>query len=154
MKTIEIITREVVYVHPSISVSEAARVMRDRHVGSVVVVEETDSGRIPVGLLTDRDIAIAVVAHDHDASTMRVADVMTRDLVMARAEDSVTDALRLMRSRGVRRLPVTTSQGMLAGIVTLDDLLEAVADEIAGLVQTIKAERSREGRERATAAPV
>jgi len=125
-------------------VAEAARLMREQHVGSLVVIEETDNGRVVIGMLTDRDIAIAVVALDFNAQTLRVADVMSSSLVTVRAEDSVHDVLSLMRRHGVRRIPVTMEQDVLIGIVTLDDLLEIAAEELRGFVQAIESERKRE----------
>lgn len=140
----EICNRTVVFAYRNMSVSEAARLMREQHVGSLVVVEETDGGRMVVGMLTDRDIVVAVVARDLEAQTLRVADIMSSDVVTARAEDSVNDVLSLMRRHGVRRIPVTTAQGVLVGLVTLDDLLEIAAEELRGFVQAIESGRKRE----------
>lgn len=139
-----ICNRAVVFAYKHMSVAEAARLMREQHVGSLVVIEETDNGRVVIGMLTDRDIAIAVVALDFNAQTLRVADVMSSGLVTVRAEDSVHDVLSLMRRHGVRRIPVTTEQDVLIGIVTLDDLLEIAAEELRGFVQAIESERKRE----------
>lgn len=144
----EICNRTVVFVYKNMSVSEAARLMLEQHVGSLVVVEDTGEGRVVVGMLTDRDIAIAVVARDFNAETLRVAEVMSGDLVTARTQDSVNDVLGLMRRHGVRRVPVTSAQGVLIGIVTLDDLLEIVAEELRGVVQAIESESKREARVR------
>ena len=139
-----ICNRAVVFAYKHMSVAEAARLMLEEHVGSLVVVEETDNGRVVIGMLTDRDIVVAVVARDFNAQTLRVADVMSSGLVTARAEDSVHDVLGLMRRHGVRRIPITTEQDVLIGIVTLDDLLEIAAEELRGFVQAIESERKRE----------
>jgi CBS domain-containing protein len=144
----EICTRTVVFAYKNMSVSEAARLMRDEHVGSLVVIEETGIGRVVVGMLTDRDIVIGVVARDFNAQNLRVADIMSSDLITARPEDSVNDVLSQMRRHGVRRIPVVAAQGVLIGIVTLDDLLEIVAEELRGLVQAIESEHRRETRVR------
>lgn len=69
---------------------------------------------------------------------------MSTELVTVREQDSITDALRLMRERGVRRVPVLTHSGALAGIVTIDDVLDMVAKELADIVHAIKRERVRE----------
>lgn len=140
----EICNRTVVFAYKHMCVAEAARLMREQHVGSLVVIDETDSGRVVIGMLTDRDIAIAVVARDFNAQTLRVADVMSSDLITARADDSVHDVLSLMRRHGVRRIPVTAELGVLIGIVTLDDLLEIAAENLRGFVQAIESERKRE----------
>jgi len=142
----EFCNRTVVFGHRNMSVSEAARLMREQHVGSLVVIEETGNGRVVVGMLTDRDIAIAVVARDFNAQTMRVADVMSQYLVTARTEDSLNEVLSLMRRHGVRRVPVTTAEGVLIGIMTLDDLLEIIAEQLRGVVQAIESESRHEAR--------
>jgi CBS domain-containing protein len=124
--------------------SEAARLMLEHHVGSLIVVEERGSGKIPVGILTDRDIVVAVVARDLDARTIPVSEVMSTDVVSVRDEDHVKDALKLMRRRGVRRAPVVTRSGMLVGIVTLDDLLRTLVGQLNDLAGAISTELSVE----------
>lgn len=144
----EICNRTVVFATEEMSVKEAAELMRDRHVGSLVVVREAHAGRIVTGMVTDRDIAIVAVARDFDPQTLRVADIMSRDPVTARAEDSVNDALSLMRESGIRRVPVTADDGVLIGIITLDDLFEVLAEEMLGLAQAVTSGRKREARVR------
>jgi CBS domain-containing protein len=148
MRVSDIYNREVVFAYKSMTLSEAARLMREKHVGSLVVVEEGAHGHAPVGVLTDRDITVAVVAKDLDARTISVGEAMSGDLLTVREDDSVIEALRLMRERGVRRVPVTQRDGTLVGIVTLDDLLEVVADQLRELVRAIASERSHEARAR------
>jgi CBS domain-containing protein len=138
----------VVFAYRSMAPNEAARLMREHHVGSLVVVEERDTGKSPIGMLTDRDIAIAVVARDLDPRTLAVSEVMTTDVVSVRDDDSVLDALALMRRRGVRRVPVVTRAGLLVGIVTLDDLLRIVVAQLDDLVGAISGELAAEARER------
>ena len=138
----------VVFAYKGMALNEAARLMREHHVGSLVVVEERDAGKSPIGMLTDRDIAIAVVARDLDPRTLAVSEVMTTEVVSVRDDDSVLDALALMRRRGVRRVPVVTSAGLLVGIVTLDDLLRIVVAQLDDLVGAISGELAAETRER------
>lgn len=144
----EICNRMVVVTYRSVALSEAARVMREHHVGSLVVVEETDAGRLPVGMLTDRDIVVSVVAKDLDARNLAVVDAMSAEPVTVREGDSMFDALRLMRQRGVRRVPVTGDKGQLVGIVTVDDVLEIIAEEMGDLVRAIGNEQRQESRRR------
>jgi|SRR5262245_48662381 len=143
----EICNRIVVYADRGMPLTDAANLMREHHVGSLVVVDETARGRVPVGILTDRDIVIEVVAGKVDLRTLTVGDVMASDVVTAREDDSIVDALHLMR-RGVRRLPVVTMEGLLAGIVTVDDLLRVAAEQLGDLVRVIGAQQSREARMR------
>lgn len=144
----EICNRVVVIATEDMSVKQAAELMRDEHVGSLVVVREADLGRIVVGMVTDRDIAIVAVARDFDPQTLRVADIMSGVPVTARPSDSINEVLSLMRQHGVRRVPVTSEKGVLIGIVTLDDLLEIFAEEMQVFVQAIATERGHETRAR------
>jgi CBS domain-containing protein len=142
----DICSRDVVFTDENMSLKQAAGLMRDQHVGSLVVVRETDLGRVVVGMLTDRDITIIAVARDFDPQTLKVADIMSAELVTARPTESVNEVLSRMRTHGIRRVPVTTEQGVLVGIVTLDDLLEVMAEEMNGFVQAIGRAQKREGR--------
>jgi CBS domain-containing protein len=128
--------------------TDAARLMRERHVGSVVVVEESGMGRVPVGMLTDRDIVVAVVAGEVDPRTLTAGEVMSGELVTVRPGDSAEHALQVMRRRGIRRVPVVSEAGTLAGIVALDDLLEKVAEQLSDAVRAIASEQVHETRAR------
>jgi CBS domain-containing protein len=101
-----------------------------------------------VGVLTDRDIVTAVVARDLDPRRLTVGDVMSAELVTAREGDSVLDVLAAMRNKGVRRVPVTDAKGVLLGMVTLDDLLGVVSEQLRALVEAIESEQQREQRAR------
>jgi CBS domain-containing protein len=144
----EFCNRDVVFAYRGTRLVEAARLMRERHVGSVVVVVDRLSERVPVGMLTDRDIVVAVVAKELDPRALTVGDVMDGELLAVREQDAITDTLRLMREKGVRRVPVLTHSGALAGILTLDDLLELAAQELGDFARTFRRERERETRAR------
>ena len=144
----ELCNREVVFVYRDTRLVEAARLMREHHVGSLVVVVERLSERVPVGIVTDRDIVIAVVAKELDPRTLTVADVLTDSLVTVREQDDVSDTLRVMREAGIRRVPVLSRSGALAGILTLDDVLELMAEEMNDFARTMVKERLREVRVR------
>jgi CBS domain-containing protein len=144
----EICNREVVVAYRDMGLVEAAGLMRENHVGSLVVVVDRLSERVPVGMLTDRDLTVAVIAKEVDPQPLTVRDVMSTELVTVREQDSMADALRLMRERGVRRLPVLTRSGALAGILTIDDMLDIVAEQLNDVVHAIARERVRETRVR------
>jgi len=144
----ELCNREVVFAYRNTPLVEAARLMREHHVGSLVVVVDRLSERVPVGILTDRDIVVAVVAKELDPRGLTVGDVVTGELIAVREKDGMPDALRLMREKGVRRVPVLTHSGALAGILTIDDLLDLMAEELGALARTINRERVRETRVR------
>jgi CBS domain-containing protein len=142
----EICNREAVIAYRDTSLAEAARLMREHHVGSLIVVVDRAKERVPVGILTDRDIVVAVVAKELDARTLKVGEVMSGGVFAVREQDGLAEVLRAMREHGVRRVPVVTPSGALAGILTIDDLLELVADELGDFVRTISRERVRETR--------
>jgi CBS domain-containing protein len=144
----EICNREVVFAYRDTSLVEAARLMREHHVGSLVVVVEHGAERVPVGILTDRDIVVAAVAEEGDVRKLSVADVMSAGLFVVREQDGLAEVLRAMREHGVRRVPVVTPSGALAGIIAIDDLLELVAEELGDFVRTVGHERLRETRTR------
>ena len=118
------------------SVRTAAQRMGTRNVGTLVVLNEI--GR-PVGILTDRDVAVRVVGQGRDPYSTSVGSVMTEDLETVPEDISVEDALRRMRSRGVRRLPVTNGDGECLGMVSLDDILAHLVKEFAVLGRLLEA---------------
>jgi CBS domain-containing protein len=120
---------------PQESVRDVARRMRDRQVGTLIVVD--DQAR-PMGLVTDRDIVTRLVAADRDASRTPVVDLMTPMPTTVLQDTSVESALGHMRVGRLRRLPVVNGSGALVGIVTLDDILALLAEEfslIGGLLE-------------------
>lgn len=144
----EICNREVVAANPNMNLAEAAMLMREQHVGSLVVCVDRLSERTPVGMLTDRDLTVAVVAKELHPRKVNVGEVMSPELFTVREKDSVAEVLRLMRERGVRRVPVVTESGALAGIVTIDDVLDIVAEQLRDVVHAIERERVQETRVR------
>jgi len=135
---------EVVTVTPSTTVAECAQIMRAQHVGSVVVINDKGERDDPRGIVTDRDIVIETVAVGLDPKTLTAGDVMTSPLATVRESDDILDALARMREHGVRRLPVLDDDGHLAGIIAVDNLLEALAEQLDAVVRVIKAEQTRE----------
>ena len=130
------------------SIGTCARRMHDEHVGCLVVVERNDGSEFPVGMLTDRDIAIEVVAFGLDPATLTAGDVMTEKPATVDEDEDLLGALAHMRERGVRRLPVVRPDGALSGMLALDNLLEALGEEIDGVVGVMRAQRTRELRSR------
>ncbi len=141
-------TRNVITIRKPESVVEAARRMRQYHVGDLVVVEgERD---IPIGVLTDRDLVVSVLANDVEHLTkLDVGDVLTHEVMVAREDEDVSDVLYRMQKRGVRRVPVVDRAGALTGIFTLDDVLGLLADDMASVFALVKRQRQREAERRA-----
>lgn len=118
--------REVVHAPRETTVRVAAKLMRHYHVGTLVVVEETNGSRLPTGIVTDRDIVVEVDAVDLDSKTITIGDIMSPELVTVREDEGLLQAVEIMRFEGVRRLPVVDQAGNLTGIVSVDDLFEAL----------------------------
>ena len=135
--------REVIVTGVETSVAEAAALMREHHVGDVIVVEEGDQ-KTPVGLVTDRDVVVEITALGLDPDSVAVTDIMTRELETVTEDTEFWDAVSHMRRHGVRRLPVVNSSGGLEGILTLDDVLELTAEMLGGLVTAISRELDQE----------
>ncbi|MGZ5260927.1 MAG: CBS domain-containing protein [Burkholderiales bacterium] len=146
MRTIgEICQREVTIGTLDMTVGAAAKLMRHRHVGSVVIVDRAN-GEIgaPIGIVTDRNIVIEVTAADLNANALTVGDIMCRDLVTAGEDEGVLEAMQIMRYKGVRRLPVVGENGKLVGIIAIDDLIEVLADQLGELSKIFAREQARE----------
>lgn len=133
MNTGSICTREVTVCAPQATILEAAQLMREQHVGDLVVVEVVDGRRVPVGMLTDRDIVLAIVAKQANPEKIFVNEVMSAPPTLVNERDDLWLAASRMRLNGVRRLPVVDDAGGLSGIVSLDDLLEAVSGLLSEL---------------------
>lgn len=120
---------------PDASIRDVAKRMADEKVGSVII-ERNDE---PVGIITDRDITVSVVAEGKDFVGMTARDVMTRDPITAEADDGVYQLCQKMRKHGIRRMPITDDD-KLVGIVTLDDLVILLEDEMRDLSDVVRAE--------------
>lgn len=130
----DICRREVVTVKADTDVEEAAQIMRERHVGDLIVVMGKGNNVKPIGVLTDRDIVALVVAKGIDPKTVNVEDVMMRHPVTAREDVGIGALIAEMQERGVRRVPVVDHQGRLTGIVSANDLYQLLVSELMGLV--------------------
>ncbi len=140
----QICNRETVIAWRETSIAEAARLMRAHHVGDLVIIEKRNGRSVPVGILTDRDLVIEILAKDVDPTTVTAGDAMSDRLVTARETDSLFESLKRMRAQGVRRMPVVDAEGGLVGIVTADDFLDLLAEEISALAQLVTREQARE----------
>ena len=140
----EVCNRDVVVVKKEDSMFEAAKLMRQYHVGDVVVVEETEGKAVPIGILTDRDIVIEVIAENVPLDSVLVEDVMSRELVTARESCGIWDSIKTMHTKGVRRIIVVNDAGGLEGILSIDDLIEFLADELSDLAKALTREQDKE----------
>ncbi len=115
---------------PQATVLEAAQLMNDRHIGSVLVTE----GNQLVGIFTERDVLRRVVAEQRDPATTTVADVMTSPVACAAPHTTLDEIRTVMRDKRIRHVPVVNGGGVL-GMISLGDLNKAEHD---GQVETIR----------------
>ncbi len=141
----EMCTRGVVSVSESASLRDVAKLMSERYVGSIVVVSQSGSQPIAVGIITDRDIIRAQLEHVADLSRLRVADVMTAAPLTLRSDETLANAIDMMRARGVRRAPVVNPQGALIGFVSTDDLIAELARQFGTLARLIERQPRHSG---------
>jgi CBS domain-containing protein len=145
MKVRDFCSKGVVTIEPQASLREAALLMRNSHVGALVVVERKGGIEQPAGILTDRDIVVAVIAvPGARPEGIRAADAMSQPVVLAREDDNVFETVETMQRKAVRRLPVVAADGSLRGMVTLDDVLRVLAAELGGLAEALRWGRKRE----------
>lgn len=150
----DVCNRDVVFVNREVTVHAACKLMRHYHVGSLVVVDDAGGVvgaggiRVPVGILTDRDVVIEINAMDLDPKVITAGDIMSSELVTAPESLGISEAIELMRFRGVRRLPIVNGENRLVGIVAIDDLLAVLAEDFSGIARVVSREQSQEGRKR------
>jgi CBS domain-containing protein len=114
----EIMTARVESVLPTDSLRDAARKMRDLNIGSLPVME---NGGL-LGMITDRDICCRGIADGFDPARTEVSEIMSRDVSFCFSDDAVTDAVRQMERRHIRRLAVLNRDKRMAGVLSVDDV--------------------------------
>lgn len=144
----EYCNREVIIAEKRQSIRDAAKLMRQQHVGTVVIVENSIAGKIPQGILTDRDIVVELLAQDVDPDAVEIGDVMSTALITVNEETKLLDALRLMRENAVRRLIVVERSGALVGILSVDDVIELMHEQLADVSALISNEVANERKRR------
>ena len=141
MKVRDVYTQGTVHIPQRCNLQEAARQMREQHVGALVV---TDGDGTPLGIVTDRDMVLRAFADGAAPRDLHVADVMSHGTLSIDQDADLDEAMQAMSSHGVRRLAVTGDGGRLLGIVALDDLIEAESRDFALLSGILRRERQRE----------
>jgi len=149
----EICTRDVVTCARSAGVQGLAQLLRDRHVGDVVVVDRSELGAVPVGIVTDRDIVVRVVAKGLDVGAVTASELMSEPVATAFDSETVYDAIWRMRNAGIRRLPVVDAHGVLLGVVSMDDISAHLASELADMVRIVPSQGRREQQALCSAQP-
>ncbi|HUH93725.1 MAG TPA: CBS domain-containing protein [Casimicrobiaceae bacterium] len=149
MSISEFCTHNVVCATRDTTALEAARLMRHHHVGDVVIVDESDGVRKPIGIVTDRDLVVEVMASGVDPSAIKIGELVLRSPVIIEDSASYAETVRLMAVNGVRRMPVVGPGGALLGIITLDDMLRQLTSPLAALADLAGRARSFEAQTRA-----
>lgn len=145
MRVSEICSRSVTHVGRTTKVVDAARRMRNEHVGGLVVVDEEHGRMVPIGIVTDRDLIVGVLAKDPDhLRGLDVGELLEGTVVTATEDEDLGPVLKRMRSFGVRRAPVVDARGDLVGILSIDDVIPALSDEIAEVAALVSRQPQRE----------
>ena len=139
---------EVITIDAGASLRDAANLMREHHVGALVVTVEAAGHEQAVGMITDRDMAIEILARDLNPTDVKVGQLASRHLASVPGTAVIAEAIAVMHEAGVRRLLVTGNEGQLTGFVSADDLLEALAGQLGILANALRAGIAREGVER------
>lgn len=140
----EYCNRDVVVIDRTESVRKAIDLMRTHHVGDVIVVDRANGASKPLGILTDRDIVLEILAEDVDLEAVNVGDVMSYELQTVGEDTKLLDAIKIMRTKGIRRLPVVDSQENLVGILAVDDVLGLISEQLSDLVGLIARQQAKE----------
>jgi predicted transcriptional regulator len=136
----EFCNREVIIVDRATTILDAAKLMRSEHVGDLVVTDNRNGRQVPVGILTDRDMVVELLAEEIELDKVSVGDAMSYELLSVNEQDGLQETIVKMSDRGVRRLPVVDAAGTLVGIVTVDDLMELIAEQLTDLVRLVSNE--------------
>lgn len=142
----EYCNREVVVVEEEKSVTEAAAIMREYHVGDLIITKAQNGKQIPVGIITDRDIALEIVAKGTDPDIIRVGDAMSFDLTTVNEHDDLMHVIEVMRDKGIRRVPVIDTDEALVGILTVDDIVDLLSEVLVDLAHLVDRQKRRETR--------
>ncbi len=136
----EFSTKDVVTALGGETVFDAAKLMLDKSVGSIVVV---DLDKKPIGIVTDRDIAVKVVAQGKDPKFTLLKEIMSKDTVVLSQDRGFFETTKIMSETGIRRIPVVDHDGKLTGIICLDDLIMIFGEEVANIAGAIAYGTSR-----------
>ena len=148
MNILDLCNQHVISTGRDTDITEASRLMREHHIGSLLVVDYQQDRPVPVGIITDRDIVVEVLAEELAPEKVTVGDVMSSQLVCGKADASLWDAMKLMRMHGIRHLPILNNDEALVGIITVDDIMMILASEFTELVRVIGKEQTNEVRTR------
>jgi predicted transcriptional regulator len=145
----DICKRAVISIDNSMDITAAAELMRQHHVGFLIVYKSGEELRRPIGVLTDRDIVIEAVAKKVDPASLTVDDLMTRQPLVATESEQLGDVLQAMRMAGIRRVPVVDTRGALTGVISIDDAFDVITGFMCDITGSVKNEQRQEWHSRA-----
>ena len=140
----EYCNRNVSIIGKKDSIVKAAVLMREHHVGDLLVVDLVEGERKPVGIITDRDIVVEVIAVEANMDDLVVEDVMSFKLVTANEDDDLMTTIKRMRVNGIRRIPVVNNANGLVGILTTEDILDVITEQLMDIDQIFENEKAKE----------
>jgi len=140
----EYCNRSVTIIGKHDSIRKASKLMRKHHTRDILVVELRNGERIPVGIITDRDIVIQVLAIDVEIDDISIEDVMSYKLITANENDDLMNTIRRMRINTVRRIPIVNQAGGLVGVLSTDDILDIITEQLMDIDQINFNDKKRE----------
>ena len=144
----DLMEKDVVSIHPDASLFDAAQLMREHHIGDVVVVEQMEGKDRPVGMVMVGDLVVETLGQIVNPDAVRVNDIMSKSVVCAKSTDGIYDLIRIMKDNGVGRLPVVDDKGFLIGIVTAKKVLDLLVQELGELASFSQNQHARESDQR------
>ena len=137
MNLSELCQRDILTLSAEAPVRKAAEMMRTHHVGALALTDPEDPTCV-VGVVTDRDLVIHLLAQDRSPEEQNIGAFSTVHLIRVPGTATVHEAVKAMNQHGVRRLFITEPNGRLMGLLSIDDLLVTLADELSGLSQALR----------------
>ena len=141
MKVSQCCKHDVVVASPKDDLAHAAQIMRDKHVGFLIVVEGGGDRRVPIGVVTDRDIVVQVIAREVEPRNLVIGDVMTRAPVYCKETDDMEDVIKRMEGAGIRRMPVVNDRGGLTGVFAIDDAIMMMSKMLVSITGAVRREQ-------------
>lgn len=136
--------KEILTLKPEASVLDAVQMMRDRHIGDVIIAEERNGEKIPLGIVTDRDLTLDVLAQCADPAKLQISAVMNKNLVTCPFHAGVFEMIKTMKMNGITRLPLVSDTGALKGIVNAKNLIQLLLAGLYDLSHISEKQQSKE----------
>lgn len=132
-----LMSKKVISCSGDSSILEVARLLRDNGVGSVIILNEFSDGGRPAGIITDRDLSSKVLADNVSPNDVTAKDVMSAPTISVRENNSIAEAINLMRDHQIKRLTVVDLRGRLVGVISADDIFSAMANDFHELANSL-----------------